>query len=66
MSHPKQAEYLLEMDYTSYGASCREPHVTDDNQLVLCRRQSGHDEHHATRQGVGAIIWEQAPEGTEA
>lgn len=50
-------QLLLETDYTSYASSCRDPHVTPTNDLVECRRQSGHDDTHATRAGVRAIRW---------
>lgn len=48
---------LLEIDYTPYGVSCRDPYVTDRQELVLCRRQSGHIGQHATRRGAEAIVW---------
>lgn len=50
-------QLLLETDYTSYASSCRDPHITPTNDLVECRRQSGHDDTHATRAGLRAIRW---------
>lgn len=52
---------LLEVDYTPWPSSCRDPHVTPDGQLVQCRRQNLHDEGHATRAGAGLIEWENTP-----
>ncbi|WP_213815033.1 hypothetical protein [Glaciihabitans sp. dw_435] len=50
---------LLEMDYTTYGQSCREPHITPSSELVECRRDRGHSaDVHATRAGAGIIVWE--------
>lgn len=52
------ARLLLEMDYTTYGQSCREPHITPDAQLIECRRDRGHArDDHATRAGMGVIVW---------
>ena len=50
-------DYLLEIDYTAFSASCQDPLLTLDGQLVLCRRQVRHAGDHATRAGVGAIVW---------
>lgn len=49
---------LLEIDYTQWDVSCRDPHLTPDGQLVECRRQKKHDNTHATRAGFRAITWE--------
>ncbi|TFD30355.1 hypothetical protein E3T40_15265 [Cryobacterium sp. TMT1-19] len=59
--HLTDDQLLLETDYTSYASSCRDPHITPTNDLVECRRQSGHDDTHATRSGLRAIRWA-APE----
>ena len=50
-------DYLLEIDYTSYDVSCRDPLISGDDQLVLCRRLHGHTGDHATRAGIRAIVW---------
>jgi hypothetical protein len=50
-------ELLLEMDYTGYDMSCRDPYLTADADLVLCRRQKGHDDTHATRDGTEVLVW---------
>jgi hypothetical protein len=51
-------ELLLEIDYTGYDSSCRDPHITPTEDLVQCRRLRGHDEDtHGTRAGVRAIRW---------
>ena len=50
---------LREMDYTTYGQSCRDPHLTSDQQFVECRRGIGHPaDTHATRAGIDVIVWE--------
>ncbi|TFD27791.1 MULTISPECIES: hypothetical protein [Cryobacterium] len=51
-------ELLLEIDYTGYDSSCRDPHITPAEDLVECRRLRGHgDEPHGTRVGMRAIRW---------
>ncbi|WP_104190785.1 hypothetical protein [Cryobacterium sp. Y82] len=51
-------ELLLEIDYTDYTSSCRDPHITPAEDLVECRRLRGHeDDTHGTRAGVSAIRW---------
>ncbi|TFD70439.1 hypothetical protein [Cryobacterium sp. Hb1] len=51
-------ELLLEIDYTNYNSSCRDPHITPAEDLVECRRPRGHDDDmHGTRAGVRAIRW---------
>ena len=52
-----ETEYLREMDYTTYGESCRDPYVTNAQDLVLCRRRTRHVGAHATRNGAHAITW---------
>ena len=42
-------QILLEMDYTTYGHSCRDAAITTAGTLVECRRQHGHDGEHAVR-----------------
>lgn len=37
--------------------SCRDPYLTDDADLVLCRRQTGHEDTHATRDGSEVLLW---------
>jgi hypothetical protein len=54
-------ELLREMDYTGYAMSCRDPYLTDDADLVLCRRQSGHEDTHATRDGAEVLVWPAHP-----
>lgn len=50
---------LLEMDYTTYGQSCRDPHITAKQELVECRRGTGHSvDVHATRAGAAIIVWD--------
>ncbi|TFD11467.1 hypothetical protein E3T35_09670 [Cryobacterium sp. TMT1-2-2] len=52
-------ELLLEIDYTGYDNSCRDPHITPAEDLVECRRRRGHDDNmHGTRSGVRAIRWQ--------
>lgn len=53
-----ETEYLREMDYTTYGESCRDPYVTDAQDLVLCRRRTKHHGAHATRNGAHALTWD--------
>ncbi|MDJ0349712.1 hypothetical protein [Cryobacterium sp. PH29-G1] len=51
-------ELLLEIDYTGYDSSCRDPHITPSEDLVQCRRLHGHDDDtHGTRAGGRAIRW---------
>ena len=51
-------ELLLEIDYTGYDSSCRDPHITPADDLVECRRLRGHDDDtHCTRAGTNAIRW---------
>ena len=55
-------ELLLEIDYTGYDNSCRDPHITPAADLVECRRLRGHGgEPHGTRAGVRAIRWSVEP-----
>ena len=55
-------ELLLEIDYTDYDSSCRDPHITPAEDLVECRRLRGHGgEPHGTRAGVRAIRWSVEP-----
>lgn len=49
--------YLLEIDYTPYGAACKDPYISPLGELVLCRRQIRHVGEHATRRGAGSIVW---------
>ena len=52
-------ELLLEIDYTGYDSSCRDPHITSAADLVECRRLRGHDDDlHGTRAGVRAVRWQ--------
>ncbi len=51
-------ELLLEVDYTAYDSSCRDPHITPSTDLVECRRLRGHaGDTHGTRDGPRAIRW---------
>lgn len=50
-------DLLREADYTSYHDSCRDPHITPSEDLVECRRQTGHTDTHATRSGLLVIRW---------
>ena len=53
------SELLLEIDYTGYNDSCRDPHITPAEDLVECRRMRGHDnDTHGTRAGVRVIRWQ--------
>lgn len=56
------SDYLLEIDYTPFSAACRDPLVVDYGQIVLCRRQTGHEGSHATRCGAGEIVWDEVEE----
>lgn len=57
--------YLLEIDYTPYGAACKDPYITDRQELVLCRRQTKHTGEHATRRGAGQIVWGEPTKETQ-
>lgn len=57
------SELLLEIDYTGYNDSCRDPHITPAEDLVECRRMRGHDnDTHGTRAGVRVIRWQAGAE----
>jgi len=57
LSRRSDEQYLLELDYTPYAMSCRDPYVTDRGELVLCRRGAKHNELHATRRGAECVTW---------
>ena len=57
-----EEKVLLEMDYTTYDASCKDPHVSPAGDLIECRRQARHDNEHGTRGGENLISWGHHPE----
>ena len=50
MSH----ELTLEMAWTPWRDSCRDPHITPDGDLRQCRRRRNHDDEHAS--GFGPLM----------
>lgn len=61
MSKPTGLEQIeLEMAYTSWEQSCKDPVVGPTGDLRECRRQHGHAGPHASGHGEQLILWGRA------
>jgi hypothetical protein len=49
--------YEHETAYTTWGESCRDPHITPAGDLRQCRRRAGHDDLCASGFGSGYEEW---------
>jgi len=52
-----QNKIQTEMSYTTWDESCKDPLLTEDNDLRECRRTNRHDEKHASGFGNSFKEW---------